>query len=316
MPTLYIDRKHTEFKLESKTLVVYIQQQRQRSLPLHLLEHIVIAIDMPLQSRLLTKLASHGISVQFITPRRPRQTASLYGKLGKNTQIRLLQYQAYSSQSHKRQLARLIVRSKIRNHIRLYLYVQRQRPDLHLSTHKALQQLRQAWQQTHDSQRALDSLRGIEGSAAKAGFAAYQRLFPESLGFDGRKRRPPPDPVNACLSLAFTLLHNRAAQQAYAAGFDPMLGFLHEPFYSRESLAADLIETWRPALERWVWRLFRKRYLQQEDFSIAEGICLLNKSGRAKFYAAFERRHKPLLRAIRRQLQWLKQYLQDEVTLP
>jgi len=316
MPTLYIDRKHTEFKLESKALVVYIQQQRHQSLPLHLLEHIVIAVDMPLQSKLLTKLASQGISVQFITPRRPQQQANLYGKLGKQASIRLLQYQASIELKHKHRLANLIVRSKIRNHIRFYSFVQRKRPDLRLSTHKTLQQLRQAWQQTHHTTITIDRLRGIEGSAAKAGFAAYQQLFPESLSFNGRKRRPPPDPINACLSLAFTLLHHRAAQQAYAAGFDPMLGFLHEPFYSRDSLAADLIETWRPALERWVWQLFRKRYLAKEDFSLNDGACLLNKSGRAKFYAAFENRQKPLLIAIRHQLQYLKRHLQNEVTLP
>ena len=28
----------------------------------------------------------------------------------------------------------------------------------------------------------------------------------------GRRRRPPPDPVNACLSLGYTLLHNEALQ--------------------------------------------------------------------------------------------------------
>ncbi len=141
-----------------------------------------------------------------------------------------------------------------------------------------------------------------------------KHLFPESLGFDGRKRRPPPDPVNVCLSLTYTLLHYRAAQQAYAMGLDPMIGFLHEAQYSRDSLAADLIEPWRPHVDEWVYQLFQQRKLRAEDFSTEPGRCTLGKAGRQKYYAAFEKWQKPLTRAIRLQLRSLIKELRNEST--
>ena len=140
-------------------------------------------------------------------------------------------------------------------------------------------------------------------------------LFAKSLGFEGRKRRPPPDPVNVCLSLAYTLIHYRAAQQAYAMGLDPMIGFLHEAQYSRDSLAADLIEPWRPHVDEWVYQLFQQRQLRTEDFAVEPSRCTLKKAGRQTFYAAFERWQKPLSRAIRLQLRRLIKALRNETLI-
>ena len=67
---------------------------------------------------------------------------------------------------------------------------------------------------------------GLEGAAA-AYFRALAAAFPPALGFEGRNRRPPRDPVNACLSLGYTLLHGDAVREAAVQGFDPMIGVLH-----------------------------------------------------------------------------------------
>jgi CRISPR-associated protein Cas1 len=120
------------------------------------------------------------------------------------------------------------------------------------------------------------------------------------LDFKGRNRRPPRDPVNAVLSLGYTLLHADAVQSCYAAGLDPLLGFLHEPEYGRESLAADLVEPLRSHVDRLVWRLFRDRALRPEHFSRGEDACLLDKAGRALFYPAYEQAAGPVRRALRR----------------
>jgi CRISPR-associated protein Cas1 len=134
----------------------------------------------------------------------------------------------------------------------------------------------------------LDSLRGVEGAAQAAYFRAYVTLFPESLGFGGRNRRPPRDPVNACLSLAYTLTHFEAVRAADAAGLDPFLGFFHEIAFERESLACDLMEPVRPSIDAWIWEMFRTRTLRPEHFHSDKGACLLEKTGRARFYESFE----------------------------
>ncbi|HMZ30734.1 MAG TPA: CRISPR-associated endonuclease Cas1, partial [Thauera aminoaromatica] len=131
-------------------------------------------------------------------------------------------------------------------------------------------------------------------------FHGYTALFAPELDFTGRNRRPPRDPVNACLSLAYTLLHFEAVRTAHAAGLDPLLGFYHRPAFGRESLACDLIEPLRPAVDDWIWRQFNTAQLRPEHFGTDKGACLIGKAGRGHFYAGWEQ-FAPLPR------RWLRQ---------
>jgi CRISPR-associated protein Cas1 len=142
---------------------------------------------------------------------------------------------------------------------------------------------------------------GYEGAAAAAYFGAYTHLFAESLQFTGRKKRPPPDPVNVCLSLGYTLLHYDAVRACHTVGLDPMLGFFHDVSFGRESLACDLMEPLRPLMDRWVWQLFKERQLRPEHFNQdIGGRCQMNKAGRQCFYGFYESQVGPARRLLRR----------------
>ena len=148
----------------------------------------------------------------------------------------------------------------------------------------------------------IASLLGIEGAAAAACFAGLGTLFPSSLEFQGRNRRPPRDPVNACLSLGYTLLHFEAVTVCHETGLDPLLGLYHEPAFGRESLAADIIEPLRPHVDERVWALFRDRTLTAKGFRNDNGAVLLGKSARQHFYADFHPLSTALRRLLRRQM--------------
>ncbi|HZK98958.1 MAG TPA: CRISPR-associated endonuclease Cas1 [Caulobacteraceae bacterium] len=99
--------------------------------------------------------------------------------------------------------------------------------------------------------RSLDRLRGFEGAAAEAYFAAWPRMISPArphLAFTGRSRRPPGDAANAALSYLYAVLHGRCAAAAVAAGLDPMVGFLHARRAGRAALALDLMEPLRPLI--------------------------------------------------------------------
>jgi CRISPR-associated protein Cas1 len=100
-----------------------------------------------------------------------------------------------------------------------------------------------------ESAGSLDAVRGCEGAAS----AAYFRVFGEMIRadgfhFPGRNRRPPMDPVNALLSLGYTLLLNTVEAAIQLVGLDPQLGTLHAPETGRPSLACDLVEEYRAAV--------------------------------------------------------------------
>ncbi len=141
--------------------------------------------------------------------------------------------------------------------------------------------------------------------AARVYYEALTALFAPALGFTGRNRRPPRDPVNACLSLVYTLLHFEAVRAAHMAGLDPLLGFYHRPAFGRESLASDLIEPLRPHADAWVWHLFRKNILRSDHFGRDGEACLLGKAGREAFYQHYEGFAGPPRRYLRRQCRLL-----------
>ena len=138
---------------------------------------------------------------------------------------------------------------------------------------------------------------GLEGAAA-AYFRALAAAFPPALGFEGRNRRPPRDPVNACLSLGYTLLHGDAVREAAVQGFDPMIGVLHEIAPGRESLACDMVEPLRALVDRFVVELFRGDHLRADGFSRKGAGCLLGKAARKTFFTRWEEEVAPLTRRL------------------
>ena len=66
--------------------------------------------------------------------------------------------------------------------------------------------------------------------------------------FDARNHRPPTDPVNAMLSLAYAMLTRHLTITLASVGFDPYRGFYHAPRYGRPALALDVMEPFRPVI--------------------------------------------------------------------
>ncbi|MBM4200354.1 MAG: CRISPR-associated endonuclease Cas1, partial [Gammaproteobacteria bacterium] len=261
MSTLYIDRKDLELRAEGQHLALYEKGERRSTVPLTLVERVVIRGQASLSTGVLTLLADEGIGLCVLTGRHSRHAATLLGKPHGDADRRIAQYRWYYESTERLRLARLLVLAKLRASLRFLERAERRRPDQRLPLHKGRETLRGLMRTLADPGGAatpldLSRLNGLEGAGGAAHFAAYAALLPEALGFTARNRRPPRDPVNAALSLAYTLLHFDAVGAAHAAGLDPMVGFYHEPAYSRASLASDLIEPLRPKVDEWVWRLF------------------------------------------------------------
>ena len=114
--------------------------------------------------------------------------------------------------------------------------------------------------------------------------------------FNGRNRRPPTDPVNALLSLAYSLLAKECTVAAYAVGLDPYVGFYHQPRHGRPALALDLMEEFRPLIaESAVLTAINNRYVTPRDFVTAGRAVNLSPAGRKQFFQCFEQRMSTLI---------------------
>jgi CRISP-associated protein Cas1 len=144
--------------------------------------------------------------------------------------------------------------------------------------------------------QSVAELLGLEGAAARIYFEAFGRMLKTELPggtytFEGRKRRPPPDPINALLSFVYALLVKDLTITALAVGFDPYLGFYHRPRFGRPALALDLMEEFRPLIaESVVVQVVNNGEVRPSQFIVRAGGVALNRAGRQAVLEAYQRR--------------------------
>ena len=302
MATLYIDRKDIELRVANGALVFIEPEGKRGSVPVRRLDRVVLHGSVRLDSSVLGALTEAGASVALVGGRRSRYLASCVGRAHNDMVRRLGQFEAFRDVEARKLWSHDLIVAKTAAQQRLIDVAINRRPDQRRLLKRAAGRLLNAQARLASEHPTIATLRGIEGSAAAAYFQGLRACFPGSLGFSARKRRPPPDPVNACLSLGYTLLHAEGVAQCHAAGLDPMIGLFHEPLFGRESLAADVIEPLRPHIDEWVWGLFRDRILTAAAFKNDNGAVMLGKAGRQHFYREFESLRTALSRLLRREV--------------
>ncbi|WP_290652125.1 CRISPR-associated endonuclease Cas1 [Aquisalimonas sp.] len=288
MGTLYVDRRGTRLEFDRGALVIREPEGAPRSVPLNLVERLVVVGEVQLSSRLLTRLADNGSGVVLMPGRGHRRSSFLQAQAHGDVARRIGQYRLATDPDLRTQWARRLVWLRLAGQRRLLGSALRVRPDLRKPLTSAVGQLHLAMHTVREPGARLSSLRGQEGAASAAFFRGYRTLFPASLGFAGRNRRPPRDPVNSALSLGYTLNHGDALRAIVATGLDAGIGVLHEPAYGRDSLACDLAELARVRVERLVWRLFADRVLDAGSFAQRDEAVLLRKSARHAFFGTYE----------------------------
>lgn len=112
----------------------------------------------------------------------------------------------------------------------------------------------------------FDSLRGYEGAAARIYFEEF-RTKVKTFTFVGRVYHPPDGPVNAMLSLGYSLLYNRIAAVLRDRGFNPRLGLFHQGRGNHMALASDLQEEMRHIADRVVLALIHNNEITPESFA-------------------------------------------------
>lgn len=305
MKMLFVEHENSELRCERSVLLIYQNGERLTSVPIDSLERIIVAPHVVLNAGVLGFIASHQVGLLVVNCRYPDRTAQLCGMLQTDVNRRVAQYKLLENSVFRLNWSTQIVFAKTLRQYKFLLKAMSMRPDLRHDLTQATRQLHAALQtlKQENAVSSLESLRGIEGSASACYFKAFAKLFPDSLDFEHRNRRPPKDPVNACLSLSYTLIHFEAVTGLRIVGLDPCVGCYHELYYSRESLACDLIESLRPLIDAWLWELFRNRVLTVEHFTTNDGACYLNKAGKQHFYEAYYQKVLSLRKLLRRYAQ-------------
>ena len=211
----------------------------------------------------------------------------------KNVFLRRDQFRCADDAAFGLRVARDIVASKIRNQRTLLQRNHIEPPPL------VLQRLKRLAQQAVDAGE-MDELLGIEGSAARLYFEHFSGMLkveaegneaPPPFDFQHRNRRPPRDPINALLSFAYSMLTKDLTIICHGIGFDPFIGFYHQPRFGRPALALDLMEGFRPLVaDSAVLSAVNTRMVSAADFIRVGDAVALTPAGRKGFIRAYEQR--------------------------
>ncbi len=267
-----------------------IEDDKPFSISFNRLRQVVVFGRVGLTTPLMQKLLARGIDLVMLSER-GQYYGRLQGAAASNPFLRDAQYAAAREPSSALDIARRIVAGKIVNMRAALLRGRRRgRSDELVDLLAFLSRSRAAALKAE----SLGTLLGVEGSASREYFRGLSLILTDDLVFPGRRRRPPPDPVNSLLSFCYSLLIQDVIGAVEASGLDPAMGFLHRPRVGRPSLALDLVEELRPVVvDSVVLRLFNTRALTANHFTTDIGppqTCLLTAEGRSAAVAAYERR--------------------------
>ncbi len=293
--TLYVQTSGAYLRLDHETLKVEIDKEVRLQVPLHHLGGLVLFGEVMVSPHLMGRCAQDGRPITWLS-RSGRFLARLEGPVSGNVLLRRAQHEAMDSPRRTLEVARNLVAGKLKNQRHVVLRCARETDDP--QDQARLTQTAQILAEILLQLPAVvdpDTLRGMEGDAARhyfAGFSSMIRADRETFAMSGRTRRPPLDPANALLSFLYALLLSDCVAGAQGVGLDPQMGFLHGLRPGRPSLGLDLMEEFRPILaDRLTLTLINRRQISESDFDRRTGgAVLLNDSGRKKVVVAYQER--------------------------
>ncbi|MFN8499549.1 MAG: CRISPR-associated endonuclease Cas1 [Anaerolineae bacterium] len=248
MTTVYVNEQGAVVRKRGERLVVTKEDRELDQIRLVNLDQVVVVGNVQLTTPAVAKLMESNIDVIFLT-RYYKYVARIVAYGSKNAGRRLAQLKMMSDESQMLPVAKAVVIGKLTNQ-----RVLMQRQASVRGGGAAGAAMRQAidgiaaMRDGAAKAESLDSLRGYEGKGAAYYFAAVKALLDPRWGFQGRAYYPPPDPINAALSLGYALLLKDTMTAVQIVGLDPFLGFFHVIEEGRPSLPLDVMEEFRPVV--------------------------------------------------------------------
>jgi CRISP-associated protein Cas1 len=293
---LYLNTPGLSVGKSSETLQVRDKKELLQEVRIADIDHIGLFGNVQLSTQAVQQLCEKDIPITYFS------TGGWFygitrGHSLTNIHARIRQFAVAADPGQALPFARAFVSGKIRNQRTLLL-----RNHINPPT-PILLRLKQAAKDANAA-TGMEQLLGIEGAAAATYFEHFQGMLkvdddsagtPKQLAFSfdftKRNRRPPRDPVNALLSLGYSLLAKDCTIAAYAVGLDPYVGFYHQPRFGRPALALDVMEEFRPlVIDSTVLTLLNNRMLGLGDFVQAGQAVNLTNAARKVFFEAYESR--------------------------
>ncbi|MHB1677677.1 MAG: type I-C CRISPR-associated endonuclease Cas1c [Sulfuriferula sp.] len=294
--TLYVMTPNAYLHLENDTARIEVGRETKLRVPLHHIGSVVCFGDILVSPALMCRCADEGISLVLLD-RNGRFKARLEGAISGNILLRQAQHRQAVNEPFALLIARSAIAGKIRNSRQIVLRGARESAsDTERGILSGVAESLAISLRNLPLSGNLDSVRGIEGDAAKNYFTALPLLVKrearDTFTMDGRTRRPPRDRFNALISFLYSMLMNDCRSALESVGLDPQLGFLHAIRPGRAALALDMMEEFRAIFaDRLALTLINRGQIGVNDFAEREGgAVLLEDDARRTVVVAYQER--------------------------
>lgn len=291
LKSLVISDFGVKVRKESQLIAVTDSEGKKRLISPYNLEQVVITGEVSITSGAVRLLLEKEVDVVFIGKYPP-----LFARLVRSDEIGgLWKEQIKMSEAKRMKIGKEILSTAVYNKGRILHSLEDRKGVDFKGEKEKLEDVREKMEQAS----SLAELMGLEGEGSRVYFMAIKKIIPQELGFKGRKKHPPSDPVNALLSYGYTILHHRVENGLMLAGLTPFEGVIHSTYRNRPSLSFDLTEEFRQVIiDRVVLTEVVRGEIKEGDFEWDETSrgCFMKEDKKKEFlkilYARFEEKHR------------------------
>jgi len=302
---LFFDIKDLTVSLDGKVLKMQSPNIKTRTFPLIYIDQIVVYGNPKIYCNVWKALGDNGIPALILPSRGKGRPVWITPGLSTSVMIRKSQNIASENPETRDSIIRLLLQHKLEKQLELIknfsewseieknnnhdkdtvslLNKSLSKDQLEEYIFKASESIKNNIAELTKSS-GRDKLMGYEGASANVWFSLLKQILSPEWNFSGRNRRPPKDPINALLSLSYTMAMTEVYKSVYERGMDPCIGFLHADLPGRDSFVLDILEPLRPGADLFCLN-FAMKYIKPSNFSNSKNEgCRLDSTGRKIYF--------------------------------
>lgn len=282
-----VDKRDVMLRYENGCIRVEKDNKLIQRIPVKQLEQVIVYGNPLAETAVWRALSTAEVPTVMLSVRGADRAAMIGSGLAVQLPLRRMQHRSATHRQHSLLLAKWFVGRKIDSYD-LAIDCLKRNYRLQETDSNEFKRRQQSSRTNLAAAQDMLSVTGVEGQLAHAWFGLLAKYLDPQWHFSGRNRRPPRDPVNALLSLAYTLIMSEIGQSVTGFGLDPSLGFLHQDYPGRESMVLDVTEIFRSAVDCFVLQSLADSVFSPDSFyhRSVDG-CRLSKQARPCFFQAW-----------------------------
>ncbi len=259
---LIVDEFGAILKKKKKRILIATENEK-KEIPIKSIRDLIISGKVSISSELIKELAESGVDILFTTPTGKPVARVINAKAGGTAENR---YEQYKSLEDIRgiKVAKSVILGKIRNqmsNIRYYSKSRRMNEVISSKLYDIYKLMKDKFDElSYEDFEDLDSARkkilAYEGECANYYWDGI-KLTLDDYNFEGRNQKSS-DPVNLSLNVAYNMLMGQIWKYILKFGLDPFMGYIHVERPGKLSLVFDLMEPFRPMVDRFVIGFLKK----------------------------------------------------------